>query len=74
MASNVHDGYIVLPNVAVPGHEDQSFGLSLGNQEPIEWIPVVHWEAGGLLRVIERQRQVGEALFLNQRRQIVWRD
>ena len=45
------------------GHEDQPFGSSLGNQEPIKWIPVVHREAAGLLSVMERQRKVSEALF-----------
>ncbi len=64
-ASNLHDGHVVSPNEAIPGHEGQPFGLSLGNQEPIEWIPVVHWEAARLLSVMKRQRKVSEAFFLN---------
>ena len=49
------DRHGVPPDVAVPGHHRQPFGLGLGNQEAIEWIPMVQWKVARLLRVVEVQ-------------------
>ena len=68
-----HRAHTVERNAGVPGDEDEPFSLGLGNQKAIEGILVVHRETVRLLRVVEGQRQVGESLFVNHRRQVVRR-
>ena len=43
-------------DAGVPGDENQSFGLSLGDQHPIERVAVVRRKGAGLLCVMKRQR------------------
>ena len=61
---------LVLPNPGIPSDEGQPFQLRLGNQKPVEGVPVVPWQLSCVLGMMEGQRQVREPVFLNRRRQV----
>ena len=52
--------------------DDEPFGLGLGDQKPVEWIPVRHRKIPRSLRVMKGERQVDKSPFLNQSRQVAW--
>ena len=61
---------LVLPNPGIPGDEGQPFQLRLGNQKPVEGVPVLHWQLSCVLGMMEGQRQVRKPPFLNRRHQV----
>ena len=52
-------------NAGVSGDKDEPFGLCLGDQEPIERVPVVGRKISCLFRVMKGQWQIREPLFFN---------